>query len=94
MASEAAHIGEKAWISCIIERARGESTVEANGPQRLRALMESIQDLPDRERLILSLRYDDELTLREIGVVLGLGEIEVARLHTNAMLRIRNKLEQ
>ena len=58
---------------------------------RLR-LAEALTHLPERERLILSLSYIQELTLAEIGRVLGVGESRVSQLRTQAVLRLRSLL--
>jgi len=55
-------------------------------------LTEAIATLPEREQLILSLYYDDELNLKEIGEVLGVSESRVSQIHTQAALRLRSKL--
>jgi RNA polymerase sigma factor FliA len=55
-------------------------------------LIEAIEGLPERERLVLSLYYDDELNLREIGAVLGVGESRVCQIHGQAMIRLRARL--
>jgi RNA polymerase sigma factor for flagellar operon FliA len=57
------------------------------------ALVRAIAGLPERERLVLSLYYDDELNLREIGEVLGVSESRVCQIHGQAILRIRARLE-
>ena len=46
------------------------------------------------ERLITSLYYYDELTLKEIEAVLGINEAGISQLHTKAMLRLRSKLSE
>ncbi|CAK0751739.1 RNA polymerase, sigma 28 (sigma F) factor [Gammaproteobacteria bacterium] len=56
------------------------------------ALVEAINHLPERERLVMSLYYDDELNLREIGVILGVTESRVSQIHSQAMLRLRARL--
>lgn len=56
-------------------------------------LAEAIETLPEREQLILSLYYDDELNLKEIGEVLGVSESRVSQIHTQAALRLRSKLD-
>ena len=56
------------------------------------ALGEAIQRLPERERLVVSLYYYEELTLREIGEVLGVTESRVSQLHTKAILRLKSRL--
>jgi len=53
------------------------------------ALAGSVENLPERERLIISLYYSDELNLREIGEVLGVSESRVCQLHGQALARIR-----
>jgi RNA polymerase sigma factor for flagellar operon FliA len=57
------------------------------------ALAEAIQRLPERERLVVSLYYYEELTLREIGEVLGVTESRVSQLHTKAILRLKVRLQ-
>jgi RNA polymerase sigma factor for flagellar operon FliA len=56
------------------------------------ALAESISDLPEREKLVVTLYYYEELTLREIGEVLGVTESRVSQLHTKAILRLKAHL--
>jgi RNA polymerase sigma factor for flagellar operon FliA len=58
------------------------------------ALAEAIQYLPEREQLVLSLYYDDELNLREIGKVLGVSESRICQIHGQAVLRIRGRIEE
>jgi RNA polymerase sigma factor FliA len=79
----------------------GESSIEGSHPsplQRLECaafrdeLANAIADLPDREKLMLSLYYQEELNLREIGQVLGVSESRVCQIHGQAMLRLRSRL--
>jgi len=58
------------------------------------ALANAIMKLPERERLIISLYYDDELTMREIGEVLNIGESRVSQISTQAVLRLRSRLSE
>lgn len=55
-------------------------------------LAEAIKQLPEREQLVLSLYYDEELNLKEIGAVLGVSESRVSQIHSQAALRLRSKL--
>lgn len=57
-----------------------------------RALAEAIMQLPERERLVLALYYDEELNLKEIGQVLGVSESRVSQIHSQAALRLRTRL--
>jgi RNA polymerase sigma factor for flagellar operon FliA len=56
------------------------------------ALAEATSRLPEREKLVVTLYYFEELTLREIGEVLGVTESRVSQLHTKAILRLRSRL--
>src|SRR5438067_4319379 len=55
-------------------------------------LAEAIEELPEKERLVLSLYYYEEFTMKEIGALLGVNESRVSQLHTKATLRLRGKL--
>jgi len=57
-------------------------------------LAEAIESLPDRERLVVALYYYENLTLREIGEVLGVTESRVSQLHTKAVLGLRSHLQK
>jgi len=56
------------------------------------SLATAIGKLPERERTVITLYYYEELTLREIGEVLGVTESRVSQLHTKAVLRLRGRL--
>jgi RNA polymerase sigma factor for flagellar operon FliA len=55
-------------------------------------LGEAIDSLPERERMVLSLYYYEEFTMKEIGTLLGVNESRVSQIHTKATLRLRGKL--
>jgi RNA polymerase sigma factor FliA len=67
-----------------------ESTLEETEIKE--ALAEAISSLPEREKLVVTLYYYEELTLREIGEVLGVTESRVSQLHTKAILRLKAHL--
>ncbi|MCB1667013.1 MAG: RNA polymerase sigma factor FliA [Porticoccaceae bacterium] len=58
------------------------------------ALMESIQLLPEKEMLMMSLYYTDGLNLKEVGEVLGVSESRVSQIHGQALARIRTRLSE
>jgi RNA polymerase sigma factor for flagellar operon FliA len=60
--------------------------------ERRQILADGVQRLPDREKLVVTLYYFEELTLREIGEVLRVTESRVSQLHTKALLRLRGYL--
>jgi RNA polymerase sigma factor for flagellar operon FliA len=55
-------------------------------------IINSINELPDKEKKILVLYYYEDLTLKEIGQVMGITESRVSQLHTKAIVRLRSKL--
>jgi RNA polymerase sigma factor for flagellar operon FliA len=57
-------------------------------------LSEAIGSLSEKEQLILSLYYYDELTMKEVGAVLGYTESRISQIHTKAMLRLRSRLSR
>ncbi len=56
-------------------------------------IAEAISRLPEREKLVVALYYYENLTLREIGEVLGVTESRVSQLHTKAVLRLKSRLQ-
>ena len=57
-----------------------------------KALAKAITTLPEREAIVLSLYYDEDLNLREIGEVLSVSESRVSQIHSQAMLKLKSKL--
>lgn len=56
-------------------------------------LVEMIKQLPEREALVLSLYYDEELNLKEIGLVLDVSESRVSQIHSQALHRLKAKAQ-
>jgi len=56
------------------------------------ALAEAISNLPERERLVMSLYYDDELNLKEIGATLRVSESRICQIHGQALVRLQARL--
>ena len=56
-------------------------------------LADAIQNLPDRERLVMSLYYYEEMTMREIGLALGVVESRVSQVHASAVVHLRAALK-
>ncbi len=61
--------------------------------EEARLLADAIRGLPEREQLLLSLYYRDELTLKEVGAVLGVTESRVCQLHAQALRGLRARLK-
>ena len=78
-----------------IELAAGELPGPCDGLQRdtFKAhLSNAIDGLPDREKLVLALYYDEELNLKEIGEVIGVSESRVSQIHSQAAMRLKARL--
>ena len=58
------------------------------------AVARAIEQLPEKERLVISLYYLDELTMKETGKVLNVTESRVSQIHSQAILRLRAKLKK
>ncbi len=56
------------------------------------ALIEAVEDLPERERMVMGMYYEQEMNLKEIGAVLGVTESRISQLHSQAVARLRVKL--
>ncbi|ACO73774.1 RNA polymerase sigma factor FliA [Laribacter hongkongensis] len=67
---------------------------EILGESRFRShLVAAIKELPERDQLVMSLYYEQELNLKEIGAVLNVTESRVCQLHSQAVARLRTKLK-
>lgn len=64
---------------------------EVSEAQFASKLVEMIKELPEREALVLSLYYDEELNLKEIGMVLDVSESRVSQIHSQALHRLKAK---
>ncbi len=74
---------------------RGEKPDDAINELEMRALIaEVLDELSEKERLVLTLYYYEELTLREIGEVLDVTESRICQIHTKAIFRLRAKIER
>ena len=61
--------------------------------ERRQRLVDAIAELPVREQQVLSLYYQQELTMKEVGAVLGVGESRVSQIHSGALTRLRASLD-
>jgi RNA polymerase sigma factor FliA len=67
-----------------------QDSVERDGMRG--ALIDAIGSLPEREQLVMSLYYEEELNLKEIGAVLGVTESRVCQIHGQAIVRLRARM--
>jgi RNA polymerase sigma factor for flagellar operon FliA len=86
--------GDQVSLLEMLEDPDSANPVESLDETEVReALADAISRLPEREKLVVTLYYYEELTLREIGEVLGVTESRVSQLHTKAILRLRSRLQ-
>lgn len=57
------------------------------------ALVECIKELPERDQIVMSLYYDEEMNLKEIGAVLGVSESRVSQIHARITLKLRSRMQ-
>jgi RNA polymerase sigma factor for flagellar operon FliA len=85
--------GDQVSLLDTIEDTTGPRPADVLDATEMReALADAIARLPEREKLVVTLYYYEELTLREIGEVLGVTESRVSQLHTKAILRLKARL--
>src|SRR5262245_6579036 len=84
--------GDEESLMGRVEDEKADPFLDATEEGFREALTEAIRELPERERLVMSLYYDDELNLKEIGAVLKVTESRVCQLHGQALVRLKARL--
>jgi len=85
--------GEEGFLDRHIP-AKGTAPTEILGDAGFRrALAEAIERLPERERLVMGMYYEQDMNLKEIGAVLGVTESRVSQLHSQAVARLRTQMK-
>ncbi len=82
--------GQVSVLETIRDPGAADPEAEAQTGELKDQLADAIESLPERERLVVALYYYENLTLREIGEVLGVTESRVSQLHTKAVLALRS----
>lgn len=81
-----------------LDRLRGDQSNEPLDQlleKNLRELLvDAIEKLPEKEKLVMGMYYEQEMNLREIGAVLGVSESRICQLHTQAISRLRTRLRE
>ena len=85
--------GEEGFLDRNVAAADGDPQA-ALGDSRFRhALVAAIERLPERERLVMGMYYEQEMNLKEIGAVLGVTESRISQLHSQAVARLRTQMK-
>jgi len=86
---------EKETLVSYFIKSDEEDILSLTGIKELKAAVaRAIEKLPEKERMVISLYYMDELTMKETGRVLGITESRVSQLHSQAVIHIREKLRK
>ena len=86
---------KRASLSEMFINNRDEDALNMTGIKEVKAaIAKTIEELPEKEKLVISLYYMDELTMKETGKVLGITESRVSQLHSKAITRLRTKLRR
>lgn len=93
--SESPEDGREQDVSDSVAAPENENPFQRCVESELRHLLiKAVNELPERERQVLTLYYYEELTMKEVGAVLGVGESRVSQIHSLAMSRLRLRLQQ
>lgn len=80
-------------MQCLADRSGPDVLERLNLKQTAAALGTAIDGLPEKERLVMTLYYYEEMTMKEIGKTLGITESRVCQLHGKALMKLRSSLE-
>ena len=84
---------EKTSLMSFLIDGSGEDPSKLTGLKELKAcIADAIEELPEKEKLVISLYYWDELTMKEIGAALEITESRVSQIHSQAIIHLRKKL--
>lgn len=81
-------------LNMLIDPEAQEAFKEVEKEEQSRILAEAVDKLPEKEKLVVGLYYQEELTLKEIAAVMKLSESRISQLHSQAILRLRGRLSR
>jgi RNA polymerase sigma factor for flagellar operon FliA len=85
--------GQQSLLDCLAGKVDADPQVQFRLNELKEIIAKTIDTLPEKERLVISLYYYKELTMSEIGVVLNVTESRVSQIHSRTMFRLRTKLK-
>ena len=83
---------QQSLLDCLAGKGDSDPHMQLRLTELKEIIAKAIDTLPDKERLMISLYYYEELTMKEIGEVLGITESRVSQIHSKAVFRLRTKL--
>jgi RNA polymerase sigma factor for flagellar operon FliA len=81
-------------LECISKEDERDMLDELNLKELRSALGSAVDELPEKERLVITLYYFEELTMKEIGKALDISESRVCQLHGKALIKLKNRMQQ
>ena len=81
-------------LNLLIDTDAQEAFIEVEKDEQKRILAVAVEKLPDKEKLVVALYYQEEMTLKEIAAILKLSESRISQLHSQAVLRLRGRLSR
>ncbi|MDP7552683.1 MAG: FliA/WhiG family RNA polymerase sigma factor [Nitrospinaceae bacterium] len=85
--------GQQSLLDCLAGKGDADPQVQFRLNELKEIIAKTIDTLPEKERLVISLYYYKELTMSEIGVVLNVTESRISQIHSKTMFRLRTKLK-
>lgn len=85
--------GEEGFLDRNVAAADGDPQATLGDSRFRHALVAAIEKLPERERLVMGMYYEQEMNLKEIGAVLGVTESRISQLHSQAVARLRTQMK-
>ena len=83
------------FINGLLNDGNGDDALSMTTVKEIkRNLARHIEQLPEKEKLVVSMYYSDEMTMKEIGQVLDITESRVSQIHSQAVIRLRSKLRK
>lgn len=84
---------QQSLLDCLAGKSEADPQTQLRLTELKGIIAKAIDALPEKERLMISLYYYEELTMKEIGEVLGITESRVSQIHSKAVFRLRTKLK-
>jgi len=81
-------------LNLLIDTDAQEAFIVVEKDEQKRILAVAVEKLPDKEKLVVALYYQEEMTLKEIAAILKLSESRISQLHSQAVLRLRGRLSR
>ena len=84
---------QKSLLDCLAGKSDSDPQTQLRLNELKEIIAKAIDTLPEKERLMISLYYYEELTMKEIGEILSITESRVSQIHSKAVFRLRTKLK-